>query len=84
MDSLYSLRTEKDEFKVEYEILITRNSDVKEINQRISTKQIEISKINEKIAYLTNQADTVDYTTAVACGLISGMIDSWKVFLWYC
>lgn len=39
----------------------------------------EIAKLDTKVEQFTNDADKLDYTIAVACGIIAGLIDSFFV-----
>ncbi len=84
-----------DDFTVEYEILPVfspselQSSRKKEIFDAISSldKRVElidneVAKLNSEIERLTNNADWLDYTVAVASGVLCGMIDSFFVGEW--
>ena len=81
---------EDDGFEVEYEILqfsapdwsensIIRSeiqNSLRVIETRISTTEARIDHLNQEIDRLTNHADYLDYTIAVASGVLSGIIDA--------
>lgn len=82
----------EDGFKVEYEILPAyelsdfNNIRQKEIAEKISeidamSAELEekIDKLNVDMNWLTNHADGIDYTIAVASGILCGAIDSFFV-----
>lgn len=48
---------------------------VDEIDQLITDKESEISALTVRIDELTNQADALDYTIAVASGVLTGLMD---------
>lgn len=70
-----------DGFAIEYEVLppVPSNAAVAEINTRIADIDDEVAKLNTEIDRLTNHADGLDYTIAVASGILCGMIDSFFV-----
>lgn len=91
-DSLYSwkLSSENDDFQVEFEVVSTdTNSNcnkLEDVDNQIQNIDLEIEKIqakidvlDRKIEELTNHADGLDYTIAISCGIISGVIDSFFV-----
>lgn len=49
---------------------------IADIDERLSIIDDEVSELNAEIDRLTNHADGIDYTIAVASGIISGIIDS--------
>lgn len=77
-----------DVFTVEYEILppdinLIRTAEateflqkVDEIDVRTQELQDQVAALNANIERLTNHADGLDYTIAVASGMIAGIIDS--------
>ena len=90
-DNIFTLSEQivDNDFKVEFEICpifdINNDEDIlrKEIFDAISsiedTKKAINSKIeclNEEIYRLTNHSDSIDYTNAVSCGILCGIIDS--------
>lgn len=83
---------ENGDFQVEYEILspidISALSDpnrreialaLQDVDKQISMCEDEIAKLNKEIDKLTNHADGLDYTIAVASGILTGLIDSFFV-----
>lgn len=52
------------------------------IDEQLSEVQDKIAKLNEDIDRLTNQADGIDYVTAVVSGIITGIIDATIVGEW--
>ena len=56
--------------------IISRLSD---IDNCLAENQAIIDKLDTEIYRLTNYADGVDYTIAVASGILSGLIDSFFV-----
>ena len=92
MNTLTSLKTVNDDFQVEYEILspidISGTTDknrkeimlaLQDVDKQISLYEDEIAKLNVEIDKLTNHADELDYTIAVASGILTGLIDSFFV-----
>ena len=92
MNSIAALKTVNDEFEVEYEILspidipsiasLERQeiaTELQNIDAQVSLCEGEIAKISTEINRLTNQADGLDYTVAVASGILTGLIDSFFV-----
>lgn len=94
MGPMYSIKTERDEFNVEFEILsageslpleLTEteiSSEVDAIDVNLVAKQNELDKLDATIDKLTNHADGIDYATAVTCGLVTGIIDALFVGEW--
>lgn len=84
----YKLQTqENDDFQIEYEILPAFEeypdprkahieAQIADIDARDAELQNQIDKLNIEIDRLTNHADGLDYTVAVASGVLCGMIDS--------
>ena len=77
-----------DDFTVEYEVLpvfspsdlqSSRKNEIRDaisdIDKRVELIDNEVSKLNTEIERLTNNADWLDYTVAVASGVLCGMID---------
>lgn len=52
---------------------------ISDIDRQVELIDNEVSKINSEIERLTNNADGLDYTIAVASGVLCGMIDSFFV-----
>lgn len=89
MKSLQAFKLENDDFQVEYEILSPIDTDsiidadkqeillaIQDVDKQISICEDEIAKLNADIDRLTNHADGLDYTIAVASGILTGLIDS--------
>lgn len=81
-----------DNFAVEYEVVpVFASSDLKsthkneirdaisDIDRHVELIDNEVAKINSEIERYTNNADWLDYTVAVASGILCGMIDSFFV-----
>lgn len=92
MNCIATLKTVNDDFEVEYEILspidISAITDpnrqeiavaLQDVDAQIRLCEDEIAKLSTEIEQLTNQADGLDYTVAVASGIIAGLIDSFFV-----
>ena len=87
MASIVQLKTSEEDFEVEYEILSHNSSQtathghtsmadrLDEIDMRRSEIQYEIGVLDPRIDKLTNHADGLDYTIAIASGIITGLID---------
>lgn len=88
----YKEDLQNDDFSVEYDILQPydpidySDSKRKEIYNSISdidkmSKVLEdkIFELNNNIDKLTNHADGLDYTIAVGCGILCGLIDSFVI-----
>lgn len=92
MDTILAIKTQAEDLTVRYDVIndvnLSQNIDSSEqdlvitlddIENRIQTNQQQINKLNKEIDRLTNHADRLDYTIAVASGLICGLIDSFFV-----
>ena len=92
MSELVSWKNSVDGFEVEFEAISPVDfSGVKDerqleileglqnVNEQIRVNQDLINKLNADIDRLTNSADGLDYTIAVASGIIAGLIDSFFV-----
>lgn len=87
---------EEDEFRVEFEVLPSAsftdtcyeaerrqiNKGLADIEDRLESNAARIAKLNSEIKRLTNNADGIDYATAVICGLIAAVTDSIYVGAW--
>lgn len=49
---------------------------ISEIDEKLSVVSQRVDELNSEIDNLTNHADGIDYTVAVASGIIAGIIDS--------
>ena len=90
MDELMGLKNTCDDgFSVEFEVLPSTksleelsaekweiNMALEAVEQQLAEGQTEIDKYNIEINHLTNTADGLDYTVAVACGILTGILDS--------
>lgn len=95
MDSLLALKTEQDGFEVQFEVLsplqgaVITNPYQQEIAEKLESVNAQLEACNQKVAELnkdidrlTNHADGLDYTLAVASGILTGLIDSFFVGDW--
>ena len=86
MNTLTAIKTENDDFQVEYEILspidISTITDqrkreialaLQDVNKQIDLCEEEIAKLSTEIEKLTNHADGIDYAVAVASGVLTGL-----------
>lgn len=78
-----------DGLEVKYEIQPQVYESKDSIQKGLSDIDVQLAEINSKvdeynteIDRLTNNADGFDYSTAVVCGVISGIIDSFLVGQW--
>lgn len=87
MESIVKIQTESEDhnFKVEYETLVYTDNDpekqkifdeIEAIDERINSNINKSNTLNNEIDRLTNHSDYLDYTIAVASGVIAGIIDS--------
>lgn len=92
MSNIVDFKIESDEISVQYEVITTADisspmteerarimSQLSEIDHCLAENQAIIDKLDTEINRLTNHADGIDYTIAVASGIISGLIDSFFV-----
>lgn len=88
MKSLTTFKTLDNGLEVEYEIISLNESNdlsdeiaigLNDIEERIAENQGIIDQLNFEIDKLTNHADGLDYTIAVASGILTGLIDSFFV-----
>ena len=92
LESLYGLKTEGEDLVVEYEIIspisISDIADpmrrelaleIQSVDKRIEICQNKVAELNTEIDRLTNHADGLDYTIAVASGILTGLLDSFFV-----
>jgi len=86
MENTVGLKSD-DQFVVEYEVVFpeSENSDdektlielkLANVEEQLKTKQEQLTKIDSELDRLTNHADGLDYSIAVASGIIAGIIDS--------
>ncbi len=80
-----SLEFSEIEFEIETPVDITDPRQVKiyqeiaDIDQRLEAIEARVGELNADIDKLTNHADGLDYTIAVASGILCGLIDSFFV-----
>lgn len=92
MNSLYGIKTVEDNLEVEYEVLtpidLVAIKDparrelalaIQDVDTQLDLCQQEVQKLDAEIDRLTNHADGLDYTIAVASGILTGLIDSFFV-----
>lgn len=91
--NVISLKEETDDgFIVKYEVLSPYNtenysdekrkeimSSISDIDKMTAELEDKIAEYNVDIERLTNKADGIDYTLAVACGVLCGLLDSFMV-----
>lgn len=91
--NVISLKEETDDgFIVKYEVLSPYNtenysdekrkeimSSISDIDKMTAELEDKIAEYNVDIERLTNKADGIDYTLAVACGVLCGLLDSFVV-----
>ena len=95
MSSLLAIKTQQDDFEVQFEILspvigsTVTNPYQLEVAKKLESvdAQLELcekkaAELNKEIDRLTNHADGLDYTIAVASGILAGLIDSFFVGDW--
>lgn len=88
MGEIVSLKTEQDGLQVEFELVSPisvgttcdeRQLEIMEqldsVEKLMGENQKLIDEYNAEINRLTNQADGLDYTVAVACGVLTGALD---------
>lgn len=85
-------RVEKDDFKVEFEVLTPIDVDdlknpkkrelamsIQDLDVLIDACEAEVRKMDVEIDKFTNHADGLDYAVSVASGVLCGLIDSFFV-----
>lgn len=95
MESLCSIKSAYEDFEVEIDILpavdINKPLDARkkeiyeemdEIDYLLDERQKKIDELNKDIDRLTNHADGLDYSIAVASGILTGLIDIFVVGEW--
>lgn len=81
MAQILKVCSSENDFSTEYEIIKPEEqaSDdyqtVEEIDRRLSELQDQFDKLNFDIDKLTNNSDWIDYSVAVASGVITGLVD---------
>ena len=78
------LKLAVEDFEVEYELVpvevderrIAVYDGINKIEEMLDANLQKIEELNSDIDRLTNHADGLDYTVAVASGIITGLIDS--------
>lgn len=95
MNSLVALRTQQDDFEVQFEvispiissvILNPRQAEIarklEDVDAQLELCEQKAAELNREIDRLTNHADGLDYSISVISGLITGVIDSFFVGQW--
>ncbi len=81
-------KQDNDDFQVEYslipehetsELYSKAQDEINLLNNQIESLENKVAELNKDIDCLTNHADGIDYTIAVSCGIITGLIDSFFV-----
>ena len=88
MGEIVALKTEQDGLQVEFEVVspltLVKPCDKRQleiidkldsVDKLMEENQRLIDEYNAEINRLTNQADVLDYTVAVACGVLTGALD---------
>ena len=94
IDSQYETTTDSQaEFEVEFEVIPTSieaidetsaqareiQEAIKDIDKRLAENEEKLGAIDTEIDRLTSHADGIDYSVAVASGIVCGLIDSFFV-----
>ena len=75
------LKEEVEDLQIEFELVDTQtdkynSAEIAEIDDRLAENAERIKDLDAEIDRLTNHADGLDYTVAVAVGILTGLIDS--------
>ncbi len=82
---ILDLKTTNDDFAVEYKVYsfdsrAQKNEDeIKKLDEKTKYNQKHLEGIEDEIDRLTNHSDGIDYTVAVSCGILTGLIDAFFV-----
>lgn len=81
MDTITSLKTQGEDFEVEYAVVtpIVHSDAISELDERLAHNQAVLDQINIDIEKLTNHSDGFDYALAACSGVFCGFIDSFYV-----
>ncbi|MBR5196742.1 MAG: hypothetical protein IKW42_00825 [Alistipes sp.] len=91
MEKVLAFQTQTDDLTLQYDVIADTELSPDDItnfdsaqllaitDSRLRANEQEIDKLNQEIDRLTNHADGLDYTIAVASGIICGLIDSFFV-----
>ena len=92
MSNIIEFRTVQDELDVHFEVMssvdisvpitkekVEKLEKLSYIDNCLTENQKIINDLNSEIDRLTNKADGIDYTIAVASGIISSLIESFFV-----
>ena len=84
-NSLYENETSSDLKEIEFEMItpidftdkrqVEIYNGIAEVDERLLIINLNVEELNTEIDRLTNHADGLDYTIAVASGIIAGAID---------
>lgn len=87
MGEVVAFKNEIDDMQVQYDIIspfdyVNSNEHQQDIAEHIDELDVLLAKnhelietVNSEIDRLTNHADGIDYTVAVGCGVLTGLID---------
>lgn len=77
---IITLKNNTAQLETEFQVIAIENDKkVSYVEEQIQLKQIAIEEINQNLKQFINTADGLDYTVAVASGVICGLIDSFVV-----
>lgn len=77
---IITLKNTVENLETEFQVVaIESDKKLSYVEQQIELKQIAIEEINQNLKQFINTADGLDYTVAVASGVICGLIDSFVV-----
>ena len=77
--NILNLKTISDDCIVEYDVQVkidNLSQERAELDKLIAENQLSIDELDSEINRLTNQADYLDNTIAVASGVLAGLVDS--------
>lgn len=82
METITGLKIVEDNFQVEYEIIAQKTAqkrqkllDITDIDEKINLLKQEANEIDVDLARLTSYMDKIDCSVAIACGVLTGMLD---------
>lgn len=79
--TIFSIKSNDEDFSIEIEA-ITGNelsASIKDVELQQASLEQKLAQLNEQEYNLTNHADGLDYTIAVASGILCGLLDSFFV-----
>lgn len=87
MGEVVSLKNEIDDLQIQYDIISSFDAvkydahtqdiieHIDQVDVLLGKNQALVDDVNSEIDRLTNHADGIDYTVAVGCGVLTGLID---------